>query len=221
MKKKLFSWVKYDNLTVFEWKLYSGVFDIKVDFWPRKWTLGAKLSKKRIKWNFFFTVKIKSFLPNFFWKTPKYHVPNKPPFFFVFLRWLLATLGNFDMNEKTRLKGLPVISREHFCKTRTNCYEILPCSNFTSNTKIGTSIVTSTTNCYFNYQLLLRIPKLVLRIPKLVLRIPIVTLTTNCYFKYQLLLPIPIVTSDAMSNDPPRTRTTRTTTTTKWLLEPR
>jgi hypothetical protein len=40
-----------------------------------------------------------------------------------------------------------------------------------------------------------------------------------------LLLPIPIVTSDAMSNDPPRTRTrtrrTTTTTTTKWLLEPR
>jgi hypothetical protein len=33
-----------------------------------------------------------------------------------------------------------------------------------------------------------------------------------------LLLPIPIVTSDAMSNDPPRT-TRRTTT--KWLLEPR
>jgi hypothetical protein len=30
-----------------------------------------------------------------------------------------------------------------------------------------------------------------------------------------LLLPILIVTSDAMSNDPPRT------TTTKWLLEPR
>jgi hypothetical protein len=34
--------------------------------------------------------------------------------------------------------------------------------------------------------------------------------------QYQLLLPILIVTSDAMSNDPPRTRTT-----TKWLLEPR
>jgi hypothetical protein len=31
-----------------------------------------------------------------------------------------------------------------------------------------------------------------------------------------LLLPIPIVTSDAMSNDPPTTRTT-----TKRLLEPR
>jgi hypothetical protein len=35
-----------------------------------------------------------------------------------------------------------------------------------------------------------------------------------------LLLPIQIVTSDAMSNDPPRT-TRRRTTTTKWLLEPR
>jgi hypothetical protein len=66
------------------------------------------------------------------------------------------------------------------------------------------------------------------RMPKLVLRIPIVTSNTNCYFHYQLLLPILIVTSDAMSNDSPRTRTTttrttRTTTatTTKWLLEPR
>jgi hypothetical protein len=56
--------------------------------------------------------------------------------------------------------------------------------------------------------------------PKLVLRIPIVTSNTNCYFHYQLLLPILIVTSDAMSNDPP-TPTTRTRTTTKWLLEPR
>jgi hypothetical protein len=56
----------------------------------------------------------------------------------------------------------------------------------------------------------------------LLLQIPIVTSNTNCYFKYQLLLPIQIVTSDAMSNDPPRT-TTRTTRrrTTKWLLEPR
>jgi hypothetical protein len=128
---------------------------------------------------------------------------------------------------KTRLKGLPVISREHFCKTRANCYEILPCSIFTSNTKIGTS----NTNCYFKYQLLLQIPivtsntncyfkyQLLLQIPKLVLRIPIVTSNTNCYFHYQLLLPIPIVTLDAMSNDPPRTRTR--TTTTKWLLEPR
>jgi hypothetical protein len=39
---------------------------------------------------------------------------------------------------------------------------------------------------------------------------------TNWYFKYQLLLQIPIVTSNAMSNDPPR----RTTRTTKELLEP-
>jgi hypothetical protein len=75
-------------------------------------------------------------------------------------------------------------------------------------------IGTSNTNWYFEFQL-------VLRIPKLLLQIPIVTLNTNCYFKYQLLLqipivtskfkyqmllPIPIVTSDAMSNDPPRRR---------------
>jgi hypothetical protein len=39
-----------------------------------------------------------------------------------------------------------------------------------------------TTNWYFEYQL--------------VLRIPIVTSNTNCYFKYQLLLQIPIVTSN-------------------------
>jgi hypothetical protein len=50
----------------------------------------------------------------------------------------------------------------------------------------------------------------------LVLRIPIVTSNTNCYFHYQLLLPILIVTSDAMSNDPPRTTRTRRTTT-KWI----
>jgi hypothetical protein len=113
----------------------------------------------------------------------------------------------------TRLKGLPVISREHFCKTRTNCYEILPCSIFTSNTKIVTSntkigtsntkIVASNTNCYFKYQLILQIPivtsntncyfnyQLLLQIPKLVLQIPIVTSNTNCYFQYQLLLRMP------------------------------
>jgi hypothetical protein len=85
MKKKLFSRVKYDNLTVFGRKFYSGWFDQKVDFWPRKWTLGPKQSKKRTKWNFFFTLKIKSFVPNFFWKTAKYHVPNKPPGSRIFL----------------------------------------------------------------------------------------------------------------------------------------
>jgi hypothetical protein len=79
----------------------------------------------------------------------------------------------FECFGRTRLKGLPVISREHFCKTHTNCYEILPCSIITSNTKIGTS----NTNCYFKYQLLLQIP--------------IVTSNTNCYFNYQLLLRIP------------------------------
>jgi hypothetical protein len=56
-------------------------------------------------------------------------------------------------------------------------------------------IGTSNTNWYFKYQL--------------VLQIPIGTSNTNCYFKYQLVLQIP------MSNDPPRTRTTRTTT--KWI----
>jgi serine/threonine protein kinase len=99
---------------------------------------------------------------------------------------------------QTRLKGLPVISREHFCKTCTNSYEILPCSIITSNTKIvlRIPIVTSNTNCYYRYQLLLQIQ--------------IVTSTTNCYFEYQnwyfeyqnwyfeyqLLLQIPIVTSN-------------------------
>jgi hypothetical protein len=111
----------------------------------------------------------------------------------------------------TRLKGLPVISREHFCKTRTNCYEILPCSIFTSNTKIGTS----NTNCNFKYQLLLQIPIVTSTTNcyfeyqnwyfeyQLLLQIPIVTSTTNCYFEYQnwyfeyqLLLQIPIVTSN-------------------------
>jgi hypothetical protein len=77
--------VKYDNLTVFGRKFYSGWFDLKVDFWLRKWTLGPKLSKKRIKWNFIFTVKIKSFVPNYFWRTAKYHVPNKRLGFLIFL----------------------------------------------------------------------------------------------------------------------------------------
>jgi hypothetical protein len=77
---------------------------------------------------------------------------------------------------QTRLKGLPVISREHFCKTRTNCYEILPYSIFTSNTKIGTS----NTNCYFKYQLLLQIP--------------IVT-STRCQRPYAMLkAPVPSIT---------------------------
>jgi hypothetical protein len=74
-----------DNLTVFGRKLYSGWFDQKVDFWPQKWTLGPKLSKKRIKWNYFFTLKIKSFVPNVFWKTAKYHVPNKQLGSLIFL----------------------------------------------------------------------------------------------------------------------------------------
>jgi hypothetical protein len=65
-KKKLFSRVKYDNLTVFDWQLYSGWFEQKVNFWPWKWTLGPKLSKKRKKWFFFVSVKIKSFVPHFF-----------------------------------------------------------------------------------------------------------------------------------------------------------
>jgi hypothetical protein len=58
-------------------------------------------------------------------------------------------------------------------------------------------IVTSNTNCYFNYQLLLQIP--------------IVTSYTNCYFKYQLLLQIPIGTSNTLSNDPTTKTRTRTT----------
>jgi hypothetical protein len=39
----------------------------------------AKTKLKKNKANFFFSVKIKSFVPNFFWKTAKYHVPNKRP----------------------------------------------------------------------------------------------------------------------------------------------
>jgi hypothetical protein len=90
-----------------------------------------------------------------------------------------------EISNQTRLKGLPVISREHFCKTRTNCYEILPCSIFTSN-KIP--IVTLNTNCYFKCQLLLQLP-IVTSNTK------IGTSNTNCYFKYQLLVQRTIVTS--------------------------
>jgi hypothetical protein len=55
---------------------------------------------------------------------------------------------------------------------------------------IGTSRVpigTSTTNWFFEYQLVL--PEY-----QLVLQLPIGTLTTNWYFEYQLLLRIPWVT---------------------------
>jgi hypothetical protein len=103
MKKKLFSSVKYDNLTVFDWNLYSGWFDQKVNFWPRKWTLGPKLSKKWIKRIYFLKVKIKSFVSNFFWKPAKYHVSNKRRVLNVFL-WLLATVSNFNVNEKKLIK---------------------------------------------------------------------------------------------------------------------
>jgi hypothetical protein len=70
--------------------------------------------------------------------------------------------------KRTRLKRVPVISREHFRKTRTssnNCY-------FKYQLLLQIPIVTSNTNCYFKYQLLLQIP--------------IVTSNTNWYFKYQL-----------------------------------
>jgi hypothetical protein len=41
-------------------------------------------------------VKKKSFVPNFFWKTAKYHVSNKRPGSYCF--WSpLATVGNFDI----------------------------------------------------------------------------------------------------------------------------
>jgi hypothetical protein len=39
----------------------------------------AKTKYKTIRRSFFFSVKIKSFVPNFFGKTVKYHVPNKRP----------------------------------------------------------------------------------------------------------------------------------------------
>jgi hypothetical protein len=57
--------------------------------------------------------------------------------------------------------------------------------------------LTSNTNCYFKYQLLLQIPKLLLRIPIVTSNTKIGTLNTNCYLKYQLLLEIPIVTSNS------------------------
>jgi hypothetical protein len=39
----------------------------------------AKTKCKTIKRYYFFSMKIKSFVPNFFGKTVKYHVPNKRP----------------------------------------------------------------------------------------------------------------------------------------------
>jgi hypothetical protein len=106
----------------------------------------------------------------------------------------------------TRLKRLPVISCEHFRKTRTsntNCYFILTYTNcyFKYQLLLQIPIVTSNTNCYFIYQLVLIIPIVTSNtncyfIYQLVLIIPIVTSNTNCYFKYQLLLQIPIVTSN-------------------------
>jgi hypothetical protein len=55
----------------------QGFFCQKINFWPRKWTLWPKLSTKTKKQYFFFRVIINSFVPNFFGKTVKYHVPNK------------------------------------------------------------------------------------------------------------------------------------------------
>jgi hypothetical protein len=102
----------------------------------------------------------------------------------------------------TRLKRLPVISREHFRKTRTNYfYKHL---FGISNTKLQNRI--SNTSALKGG---ISIPIVTSKV-----QMPIVTSNTNCYFKYQLLLQIP------MNNDPPRTTTTTTattTTTTKWI----
>jgi hypothetical protein len=39
----------------------------------------AKTKYKIIMQYFFFSMKIKSFVSNFFWKTAKYHISNKRP----------------------------------------------------------------------------------------------------------------------------------------------
>jgi hypothetical protein len=53
-------------------------------------------------------VKKKSFVPNFFWKTAKYHVSKKRPGSYCF--WSpLATVGNFDINLKKKIKMVLVV----------------------------------------------------------------------------------------------------------------
>jgi hypothetical protein len=91
---------------------------------------------------------------------------------------------------KTRLKRLPVISREHFRKTRTIYFykHLLGISN--TNLQNGIS----------NTGALKR--RLVFQIPifgcRLVFQLTIGTSGANCYFKCQLLLQMPIVTSYAV-----------------------
>jgi hypothetical protein len=91
---------------------------------------------------------------------------------------------------------LPVISREHFRKTRTNYFYKYLFGILNTNLQNGISNTSAAKgNWYFKYQL--------------VLQIPIGTSNTNWYFKYQLVLQIPIGTSNTMSTDPPRTRRTK------------
>jgi hypothetical protein len=88
-------------------------------------------------------------------------------------------------NLKTRLKRLPVISREHFRKTRTNYFykHIFGISNTNLQNGISNTIAKKRRlHWYFKYQL--------------VLRVPIGTSSTNRYFNYQLVLRIPIGTSN-------------------------
>jgi hypothetical protein len=124
----------------------------------------------------------------------------------------------------TRLKRLPVISREHLRNTRTNYFykhlfgiskaigisntNVLQIPIGTSNANwyfqcrlvLRVTIGTSSNNWYFEYQLVLRVPIVTSSTNcyfeyQLVLRVPIVTSSTNCYFEYQLLLQLPIGTS--------------------------
>jgi hypothetical protein len=117
---------------------------------------------------------------------------------------------------KTRLKRLPVISREHFRKTRTNYFykHLFGISNTNlqngiSNTSaFKKAIGISTTNWYLECRLVLRVPIGTSSTnaigtsntnwyfkDQLVLQRPIGTSKTNWYFKDQLVLQRPIGTS--------------------------
>jgi hypothetical protein len=87
-------------IKIFGWNFFLP----KIQLFTPEMDSRAKTKYKTLRRSFFFSVKIKSFVPNFFGKTVKYHVPNKRPGSH-FYGLPLATVGNFDMNEKKiRLK---------------------------------------------------------------------------------------------------------------------
>jgi hypothetical protein len=119
--------------------------------------------------------------------------------------------------ELTRLKRLPVISREHLRKTRTIYFYCITLSSLDrvihykhllgiSNTNLQNGISNNSAfkkgDWYFKYRLVLWVPIGTLGADwyfgcRLVLWVPIGTLGADWYFGCRLVLRVPIVTSNA------------------------